>query len=77
MVTIGDCIIDSAGIVGLVVDASNTDVVYKAYSCDGIEFVYHSSPKMVLQMSDRFKKMLMREIRMIQRRNHEEDGLDA
>ena len=73
MVTVGDCIIDSSGAVGLVLDVGN-DVSYKAYSSDGMEFVYHSPQSMVLQMSDRFKKTWLREIRMIQRRCDANNG---
>lgn len=73
MVTIGDCILDSSGVIGVVVD-TGVEIKYKTYSSDGLEFYFCSPNSMLLQMSDRFKKAWLREIRMIERRNNAEDG---
>ncbi len=77
MVTVGDCVVDSAGAIGLVIDVGN-DVMFKTYAFDGMEFTYHSPAGLVTQMSDRFKKAWLREIRMLKRRDdHAQDAIDA
>ena len=65
----GDAVIDTAGVIGIVINEVNGEIHYKASSFDGMEFVYTSEPEFLTPLSERFKKVYLRELRAILRRN--------
>lgn len=63
MVVTGDLVVDGSGVFGMVIDVTETNVRYKAYTHDGTEFVYDTPPNLVTQVGEKMKRVWLGERR--------------
>lgn len=68
----GDCILDSTGCIGIVLDSSDAQaILYKVTCFDGMTFQHTSEQDFLINMTEKFKKAYLREIRRLKRINDE------